>query len=144
MLRRSAALRLILILSFCHVALAQHTATHTPAGDMINAIAGGTTRSISTLNIGPEGGAFLSLVADSQNRGTLYAGSNNGGVFKTTDGGANWSYTEDRNFEKGRSNGRSAECRSLSVMSIGGRPPGRAPGGFKAGFLQIGHGHPDQ
>ena len=57
-----------------------------------SAIAEGTTGPISTFNIGPEGGIFLSLVADSQNGGTLYAGSQNAGVFKTTDGGANWSY----------------------------------------------------
>src|SRR5262249_30328060 len=48
---------------------------------------------ISTFNNGREGGAFRSLVADSQNSGTLYAGGSNSGVFKTTDGGANWSYT---------------------------------------------------
>src|SRR5215471_14491517 len=33
---------------------------------------------------------------------------------------------EDRNFEKGRHNGRSAEWRSLSVISIGARQPSRA------------------
>jgi photosystem II stability/assembly factor-like uncharacterized protein len=65
------------------------------------AIAGGTTETISTFNLGPEGGAFLSLVADSQNSGTLYAGSNNGGVFKTTDGGANWSYVGLTGFAVG-------------------------------------------
>jgi galactose oxidase-like protein len=34
MTRRSAALRLVLVLSFCNVALAQHTGTFTPTGDM--------------------------------------------------------------------------------------------------------------
>ena len=56
-----------------------------------SAIAEGTTGPISTFNIGPEGGVFWSLVADSQHSGTLYAGSQNAGVFKTTNGGANWS-----------------------------------------------------
>src|SRR5262245_43199916 len=34
MTKRSAALPLILALSFCHVALAQHTGTFTPTGNM--------------------------------------------------------------------------------------------------------------
>src|SRR5262245_36705942 len=54
------------------------------------AIAGEITESISTFNIGPEGGSFLSLIADNQNPGTLYVGARNTGVFKTTDGGAHW------------------------------------------------------
>jgi photosystem II stability/assembly factor-like uncharacterized protein len=41
-------------------------------------------------SIGPEGGTFLSLLADPRNPGTLYAGARNSGVFKTTDGGAHW------------------------------------------------------
>jgi photosystem II stability/assembly factor-like uncharacterized protein len=56
------------------------------------AIAGGTTETISTFNIGPEGGGFISLVADSQNSGTLYAGTSSAGVFKTVDGGASWHF----------------------------------------------------
>src|SRR5215467_11301366 len=37
MTRRSAALQLVLALSFCHVALAQHTGTLIPTGDMTTA-----------------------------------------------------------------------------------------------------------
>src|SRR5499425_894208 len=54
------------------------------------ALGGAITESISTSNIGPEGGSFLSLIADNQNPGTLYVGALDTGVFKTTDGGASW------------------------------------------------------
>src|SRR5262250_3986721 len=56
------------------------------------ALGGAITESISTFNIGPGGGSFLSLIADNQNPGTLYVGARNTGVFKTTDGGAHWRF----------------------------------------------------
>lgn len=46
---------------------------------------------VSITSIGPDGGSFLSLVADPQNPGTLYAGAQYAGAFKTSDGGAHWS-----------------------------------------------------
>src|SRR5215831_17166620 len=42
MTRRSAALQLVLALSFCHVALAQHTGTFTPTGELLTARTGHT------------------------------------------------------------------------------------------------------
>jgi len=45
---------------------------------------------IEVTDIGPEGGNFLSLVADTQTPGVLYAGAHWTGVFKTSDGGASW------------------------------------------------------
>src|SRR5262249_53969986 len=42
MTRRSAALQLVLALSFCHVALAQPTGTFTPTGEMTTARVGHT------------------------------------------------------------------------------------------------------
>src|SRR5215470_14196457 len=42
MTRRSAASQLVLALSFCHVALAQHTGTFTPTGNMTTARQGHT------------------------------------------------------------------------------------------------------
>src|SRR5262245_21926712 len=49
-------------------------------------------QSISTFDVGPEGGVFRSLIADTQHSGTLYAGARHTGVFKTTNNGANWRY----------------------------------------------------
>jgi photosystem II stability/assembly factor-like uncharacterized protein len=48
---------------------------------------------IEVTAIGPEGGNFLSLVADTQTPGVLYAGAHWTGVFKTSDGGASWTQT---------------------------------------------------
>ena len=42
-------------------------------------------------NIGPEGGTVHALAIDPQTPTTLYAGTDSGGVFKSTDGGASWS-----------------------------------------------------
>ena len=39
---------------------------------------------------GPEGGTILSLAIDPTDTSTLYAGTERGGVFKSTDGGDNW------------------------------------------------------
>ena len=41
-------------------------------------------------SIGPKGGPIRALTVDSQNPGTVYAGTSGGGVFKSTDGGRNW------------------------------------------------------
>ena len=41
-------------------------------------------------SIGPFGGSARALAIDSQNPGTVYVGTS-GGVFRTTNGGANWS-----------------------------------------------------
>ena len=43
--------------------------------------------------IGPEGGALLSLAADPDSPGTLYAGTSYGGVWKSLDGGGSWAHT---------------------------------------------------
>jgi hypothetical protein len=40
---------------------------------------------------GPEGGVVLSLALDPLTPATLYVGTSGGGVFKSTDGGGNWS-----------------------------------------------------
>jgi photosystem II stability/assembly factor-like uncharacterized protein len=56
------------------------------------AFARGIPQSISTFNIGPEGGNFYSLIADNRNPGTLYLGARHTGVFKTTNSGASWRY----------------------------------------------------
>ena len=42
--------------------------------------------------VGPQGGTVRSLVADAHSANTLYAGTTNSGVFKSIDGGENWSY----------------------------------------------------
>jgi len=42
-------------------------------------------------NSGPEGGKVRALVADPMDPSTLYAGTDLGGVFKSSDGGASWS-----------------------------------------------------
>jgi photosystem II stability/assembly factor-like uncharacterized protein len=47
----------------------------------------------SWASIGPEGGTVYTLVIDPQNAATIYAGSEQGGVFKSTDRGAHWSPT---------------------------------------------------
>src|SRR2546425_6187721 len=39
---------------------------------------------------GPEGGTINALAIDPQTPSTLYAGASCGGVFQSTDGGANW------------------------------------------------------
>ena len=39
---------------------------------------------------GPEGGTINALAIDPQTPSTLYAGTSGGGVFQSTDGGANW------------------------------------------------------
>jgi len=44
-------------------------------------------------SVGPQGGFIRSLVIDTQNPRTLYAGTFNAGVFKSTDSGANWHYS---------------------------------------------------
>ncbi len=41
-------------------------------------------------SIGPEGGTVLSFAVDPQTPTTVYAGTLNGGVFKSRDGGATW------------------------------------------------------
>ena len=41
-------------------------------------------------SIGPEGGSILSLAIDPATPTTLYAGTEGGGVFKSTNGGGNW------------------------------------------------------
>ena len=46
---------------------------------------------MNVTNIGPEGGTFRSLVVGPQDPRTLYAGARTAGVFKSIDGGANWS-----------------------------------------------------
>src|SRR5215831_6652225 len=46
MTRRSAALRLVLVLSFCNVALAQPTGTFTPTGNMLTQRFGGHTATL--------------------------------------------------------------------------------------------------
>jgi len=56
------------------------------------AFARGIPQSISTFNIGPEGGNFYLLIADNRNPGTLYLGARHTGVFKTTNSGASWRY----------------------------------------------------
>ena len=43
--------------------------------------------------IGPEGGEILSLAADPDSPGTLYAGTYYGGVWKSLDGGGSWAPT---------------------------------------------------
>ena len=40
---------------------------------------------------GPEGGPIIALAIDPATPTTLYAGTDFGGVFKSTDGGENWS-----------------------------------------------------
>ena len=45
---------------------------------------------VDITDIGPEGGNFVTLAANSRNPGVLYAGAQNTGVFKTMDGGASW------------------------------------------------------
>ena len=48
---------------------------------------------VNVTNIGPGGGGtFRSLVVGPQDARTLYAGARTAGVFKSIDGGANWSY----------------------------------------------------
>ena len=42
-------------------------------------------------SIGPEGGIILALAIDPTTPSTLYAGTDGGGVFKSTNGGAAWS-----------------------------------------------------
>lgn len=42
--------------------------------------------------VGPEGGTVLSLAADPSAPSTLYAATDGGGVFKSTDGAATWSH----------------------------------------------------
>src|SRR5436309_7785248 len=41
-------------------------------------------------SIGPEGGSITVIAVDPLNSNTLYAGTQGGGVFKTTDGGRSW------------------------------------------------------
>jgi photosystem II stability/assembly factor-like uncharacterized protein len=41
-------------------------------------------------SIGPKGGPIRALTVDSQKPSTVYAGTSGGGVFKSTDGGRNW------------------------------------------------------
>jgi hypothetical protein len=45
--------------------------------------------------IGPEGGEILSLAADPDAPGTLYAGTRGGGVWKSLDGGGSWGPTPE-------------------------------------------------
>ncbi len=42
-------------------------------------------------SLGPEGGHILALTIDPQDPATIYAGTEEQGVFKSTDGGAHWS-----------------------------------------------------
>ena len=48
---------------------------------------------VEATDIGPEGGSFLSLAADTRNPRVLYAGARKTGLFKTSDGGASWTKT---------------------------------------------------
>ncbi len=47
-------------------------------------------RAFEFQSTGPEGGEVASFVIDPQNTQVMYAGTWGGGVFKSTDGGANW------------------------------------------------------
>ena len=47
-------------------------------------------REVEITDIGPAGGGFLSLAADTRNPDVLYAGARNTGAFRTSDGGASW------------------------------------------------------
>ena len=42
------------------------------------------------INIGPEGGSIYTLAINPQTPDTLYAGTSGGGVFKSINGGTNW------------------------------------------------------
>jgi photosystem II stability/assembly factor-like uncharacterized protein len=75
---RHVNVRLILMLSLATVVIG--------AGTAWAEINGGTS-------VGPQGGTVRSLVVDVQNPQTLYAGTHNAGVFKSIDGGTNWTYS---------------------------------------------------
>jgi photosystem II stability/assembly factor-like uncharacterized protein len=55
--------------------------------------AGGALRAQTSgwSSVGPEGGTAYTLVIDPQNAATIYAGTEQGGVFKSTDRGEHWS-----------------------------------------------------
>jgi len=44
----------------------------------------------SPTHLGPPGGIVLSLVADAGNVGTIYAGTQNSGIYKSVDDGQSW------------------------------------------------------
>jgi hypothetical protein len=53
--------------------------------------AGDTAETNVWTSIGPDGGIIYTLAIDPKTPTTLYAGIDDGGVFKSTDGGRSWS-----------------------------------------------------
>src|SRR4051794_22976413 len=56
--------------------------------------AGGGADGLAALHfrpLGPEGNRVASIIGEPGNAGVVYIGAANGGIWKTTDGGTNWS-----------------------------------------------------